>query len=126
MNGRTTASLAGVADLCSGGLKAICDNVLKEVAKEMAQHGIPIGAVAPAIYKRCEEFEAEGNTVEAAGQRLGGGDSLTNLDGGSRADEQGGANDRRELALAAAERRQAVAKKDDSENRAKDEEDTTT
>ena len=126
VNGRTTASLAGVADLCSGGLKAICDNVLKEVAKEMAQHGIPIGAVAPAINKRCEEFEAEGNTVEAAGQILGGGDSVTNLNGGTRTDEQGGANDWRKLALSAAERRQAAAEKDESENRAKDEEDTTT
>jgi len=122
VNGRTTASLAGVADLCSGGLKAICNNLLKEVAKEMVQHGVPLDAVAPAIIKRCEEFEAEGNTVDAAGQRLGGGDSTKNLNGGARTEEQGEANVRRELALAAAERRQAAAKKGESEDRSEDEE----
>lgn len=110
VNGRTTASLAGVANLCTGGLKVICDSVLKEVAREMAQHGIPLGAVVPAILKRCEEFEAEGKTVDAAGQRLGGaGGSSMDFNGGARAGGQGGHNTPRELALAAAERRRARA-----------------
>ena len=88
----------------------ICDSVLKEVAREMSQHGIPLGAVAPAILKRCEEFEAEGKTVDAAGRRLGGaGGSSMDLNGGAQARGQGGHNTPRELALAAAERRQARA-----------------
>jgi hypothetical protein len=116
VNGRTTASLAGVADLCSGGLKVIRDSALKEVAREMAPHGIPLGAVAPAVVKRCEEFEAEGKTIDAAGQRLGGGDSSPSNGG-----EQGGNNARRELAFVAAERRQVAKakKKDESKDQAK-------
>ena len=127
VNGKTTASLAGVAELCSGGLKVICDSVLKEVAREMAQHGIPLGAVAPAIIKRCEEFEAEGRTVDAAGQRLGGGNSSTNMNGGNQAGGRGEPNtSQRELALGAAERRQASAgargARDKSDDKSKDEE----
>ena len=109
----------------------ICDGVLKEVAREMAQHGIPLSAVAPAIFKRCEEFEAEGKTVDAAGQRLGGaGVSSMDLNGGAQAGGQGRHNTPRDLALAAAERRQARATtgatKDVSEDPEKEGEDEGT
>jgi len=96
VDGRTTASLAGVTELCRGGLAAISENVQKEVAKEMLQHGVPIAAVAPAIIKRCEELEAEGVATGAEGRKLGGGEN----DGAERR-----AGNARELALTAAERR---------------------
>ena len=90
VDGRTTASLAGVSGLCKGGLTGISNNVQKEVAKEMLQHGVPLEAVAPAIIKRCEELEVEGVAKDAEGRKLGGGGNNGNA---------------RELALAAAERR---------------------
>lgn len=103
VDGRTTASIAGVSEHCKGGLVAISKNVQQEVSREMLQHGVPLAAVAPAIIKRCEELEAEGVAKDTEGHRLGGGDDDGDVDNTVPGSES--RTNTRHLALAAAERR---------------------
>lgn len=106
VDGRTTAQLAGVADGCKEGMQSIANSVIKDCSSEMAQHGIPVQAITPAILDRCRELTVDSEQSER-GQRLGGASS-----GGS---EIATTDNARELALAAAERRaqEKENKKDD-------------
>eukprot|EP00568_Trieres_chinensis_P002364 CAMPEP_0183294698 /NCGR_PEP_ID=MMETSP0160_2-20130417/2928_1 /TAXON_ID=2839 ORGANISM="Odontella Sinensis, Strain Grunow 1884" /NCGR_SAMPLE_ID=MMETSP0160_2 /ASSEMBLY_ACC=CAM_ASM_000250 /LENGTH=366 /DNA_ID=CAMNT_0025456057 /DNA_START=191 /DNA_END=1291 /DNA_ORIENTATION=+ len=96
VNGRTTADLAGVADICCDGMTSIAKYVLAEVKQEAAQHGVPLELVGPAVLQRCRELTSQSAGTEN-GRKLGG-----------DASGEGGARDMRDtrgLALAAAERR---------------------
>jgi hypothetical protein len=105
VDGKSTASLAGISEQCQGGLKAISENVQREVAKEMMQHGVPLSAVASAIVKRCEELEEKSVAVEKERKRLGG-DNAAVATASARA-----------LALAAAERRAQKNVDDDKKDK---------
>ncbi|KAL9187663.1 hypothetical protein ACHAXT_006041 [Thalassiosira profunda] len=119
VNGKRTAALAGVVDMIlspiSGNvaqsattptetqlMEHICKSVIAELAKEMAQHRLPVQLVAPAVLTFSRELMAETKDVVglgAGGQRLGTHSSRPNDD-----DVIAGAT-ARERALAAAEKR---------------------
>jgi len=113
VNGKRTAALAGIAEWISPGggsvvksnaqnesqmMDNICQSVFKELARDMAQHHLPVQLVAPAVLTFGKELMAETKndaSLDAEGRRLGtsGDDDATE---GTSA---------RERALAAAERR---------------------
>ena len=89
--GSTTAALAGLSKLLllpQKGTADVCDFVMAELQREMAQFGLHPNSIAPAIQQRCREMDETHK-----GQRLGG--------GGSDAASRTG----RDMALEAAERR---------------------
>jgi hypothetical protein len=96
--GKTSAQLAGVAVDCRNGMTSIHEAVVAELQKEMAQHGVPLTMVAPAITARCEEMALDGTALEVQGRTLGssGGDNNVSTSSSLTA---------RDFALAAAERR---------------------
>lgn len=112
VNGKSMAALAGVSHMISqdeggeggGTPDVICASVLVECAKDMAQHGIPVQVVAPAILTFAKEQQAEAAAVDdARGRKLG------STDDGKGQDNRTA----RERALAAAEKRakESVEKK---------------
>jgi hypothetical protein len=83
--------------------------VLAELQKEMAQHGVPLAMVAPAITARCEEMALDGTALEVQGRTLGssGGDDNVSTSSSLTA---------RDFALAAAERRAREQQENKKEN----------
>ena len=63
--GTTTAALAGLSDLVQNG--NVFDFVMKELMRDMAQHGLHPNMIASAIQQRCQELDES-----HGGQRLGG------------------------------------------------------
>ena len=126
INGTRTAVLAGVMDMIMphGGsstqrlttlkssqiMENINQSVLKELSNEMAQHGIPLSMVAPAVLDFSKDliFETKTNVENsiAGGQRLG---TALSSDTDKNAGDVG--TTARERALAAAEKRAKEAKK---------------
>jgi hypothetical protein len=92
VNGKTTAELAGV-HLENNGMESIVTFVLKELEKDMGQHGLHPQMIAPAILERCRQLTS-GSKQSEQGQRVG-----SNGSGGI------GGSSARERALAAAEHR---------------------
>ena len=117
VSGMRTADLAGIKEMIMPNahdrsntpnkdqiMNNICQSVLAETAKEMAQHHLPVQLVAPAVLTFSRELIAETKDDEnkdAGGQRLGS--SQNN-------DTNEGATSTRERALAAAEKRAREAK----------------
>lgn len=102
VNGKTTTELAGVS--LPNGMMSIVDFVLKELEKDMAQHGLHSQMIAPAILDRCRELTEKFQQSEQ-GQRLG---SMT-----SGSSDNAMNTSARERALAAAERRAAQQQQQD-------------
>jgi len=112
VDGRTTAAIAGVADLCRGGMKTVAESVLGGISREASTHGVPVQMVAPAVLQRCEELMVKSGGSEK-GQKVG------SDDGGSAGTGNSGVRaSARDLALAAAERR-ARAEQERTEEREK-------
>mmetsp|Transcript_27770 Transcript_27770/g.50450 ORF Transcript_27770/g.50450 Transcript_27770/m.50450 type:complete len:416 (-) Transcript_27770:1162-2409(-) len=109
-HGKTSAQLAGVAVDCRNGMTSIHAAVLAELQKEMAQHGVPLAMVAPAITARCEEMALDGTALEVQGRTSG---SSSSGDDGSSISSSLSARD---LALAAAERRAREQQENKKEN----------
>lgn len=116
VNGKRTASLAGVIDMIvlpSDGrntsnkaklMDNICQSVIKELAGEMAQHHLPVQLVAPAVigFGKDLMLQTKDDSLGIGhGQRLGT----------SSNDENSGLS-ARERALAAAEKRARQAKEE--------------
>jgi hypothetical protein len=115
VNGKRTASLAGVMDMIvlpSDGknmpskvklMDNICQSVIKELSTEMAQHHIPVQTLAPSVIVFGKELMLETNNQGAGqGQRLG----TSSEDGNSGLST-------RERALAAAEKRAREANEEE-------------
>lgn len=127
VSGKRTASLAGVMDMIitnngnivqnaataqssseSTIMDNICQSVIAELAREMAQHHLPVQLVAPAVLTFSRELIAEtkkkngamGSTLNTGGQRLGSTAAETN-----QGDNGNAGSSARERALAAAEKR---------------------
>jgi len=107
VDGKTTATIARIADHCVEGMRSISNAVIQECSKEMAPHGLSVDLITPAILDRCRELAAESEKSKD-GQRLGGG----NVSAGDDSAPVNGGLSSRELALAAAERRAKEAKSD--------------
>ena len=123
VNGKRTASLAGVTEMLlpssnsssgigqnannntpadSQTMEFICQSVIQELAREMAQHHLPVQLVAPAVLTFSKELMVETKddaTIYMGGQRLGSTDQSKQNNGSAR-----------ERALAAAEKRVREAK----------------
>jgi hypothetical protein len=69
VNGKTTTELAGVN--LPNGMESIADFVMKELQKDMAQHGLHAQMIAPAIMERCQQLTQQFEKSER-GQRVGG------------------------------------------------------
>jgi len=119
VNGKRTAALANITDWISPNsgnvvkgsstpnnsqtMECICQSVFKELARDMAQHHLPVQLVAPAVLTFSKELMVETKNdanLNAGGHRLGT-DSASSHGTGASA---------RERALAAAERRARGAK----------------
>eukprot|EP00578_Thalassiosira_sp_NH16_P010960 CAMPEP_0181125786 /NCGR_PEP_ID=MMETSP1071-20121207/27249_1 /TAXON_ID=35127 /ORGANISM="Thalassiosira sp., Strain NH16" /LENGTH=431 /DNA_ID=CAMNT_0023211279 /DNA_START=267 /DNA_END=1562 /DNA_ORIENTATION=- len=122
VNGKRTAALAGVVDMIvspeGGGNAArnsndtptdsqtmdiICQSVIVELAREMAQHHLPVQLVAPAVLAFSKELMIETKddaTLHIGGRRLG----TTEVQPSTQNSGNAGTS-ARELALAAAEKR---------------------
>jgi len=107
--GKTCITVAGLdtelGKNTSMSLDTIRDVVTRDVAKEAAQHGIPLQFIMPAIEDRCREILAEEEKNNGAGVKNGG-HTLMSSEGSGNTDLSStlGKNPR-ELALEAAERR---------------------
>lgn len=107
VNGKTAVDLAGVRDELGSGkgqqwtMETIVKAVTVDVAREAAQHGIPVNLIVPSIMSRCQEL-AEKEKKDMKGQTLGHatGNSIEDHDTGT-----GERKNARSLALEAAERR---------------------
>lgn len=110
VNGKTTTELAGVT--LSNGMDSIAEYVMRELEKDMAQHGLHPRMIAPAILERCQQLTQQFEKAER-GQRVGGSANVVTDEGS--VDTSGSA---RERALAAAERRAAQQQQRDEEQRA--------
>ena len=94
VDGKTTAELAG---LSKQDLDDVYGFVMRELAKDMAQHQLHPNAIAAPIQERCRQLDQQ--QKQRTGERLGGGGGNVAAGAGS------GMSSARELALAAAERR---------------------
>ena len=132
-NGKRTAALADVMDMIFpsnanrvGGSKSlndseimdnICQSVIPELSKEMAQHHIPVQMVAPAMLQFSKELLREAKTAcansDSGGQRLGSIASIESDDTKSAGSQV--VLSARERALAAAEKRAREGKKKSGE-----------
>lgn len=112
VNGKTTATLACVSDHCVEGMRSISSAVIQECSKEMAQHGLSVDLIAPAILDRCRELTVE-NEKSQDGQRSGGG--IVCIDDDS-VPANGGLSTR-DLVLAAAEARRVKEAENDGCNK---------
>jgi hypothetical protein len=101
VNGKTTAELAGVK--LEKGTESIARCVLKELEKDMRQHGLHPQAIAPAILERCQQLTA-GSKQSEQGQRVG-----------SNGSDGIGGDSARERALTAAEQRAKQEQQDEGQ-----------
>mmetsp|Transcript_17650 Transcript_17650/g.36864 ORF Transcript_17650/g.36864 Transcript_17650/m.36864 type:complete len:443 (-) Transcript_17650:177-1505(-) len=134
--GRWTADLAGVLDMIlpDGGksvkgvvsydeteiMNHICRSVIAELAREMAQHGIPVQVVAPAIVRFGKELMEETRKKKEVDFELGGGHRLGGLTLDSSSEQlqqQQRPLTAREKALEAAERRAREAEEKKKQSR---------
>lgn len=67
VDGKTTSDLAGVS--LPGGMKSIAGYVMKELEKDMAQHGLHPRMIAHAILERCQQLTEQFEKSEQ-GQRV--------------------------------------------------------
>ena len=135
VNGRRTAGLAGVTEMMispsvgngnvvqnsatsntsqSQTMDNICQSVIAELAREMAQHHLPVQFVAPAVLTFSRELMVETSkknegVIDAGGRRLG---TLSESSEGDAAANNIPGASVRQRALAAAEKRAREAKKD--------------
>ncbi|KAL7534921.1 hypothetical protein ACHAXR_008883 [Thalassiosira sp. AJA248-18] len=132
-NGKRTAQLAGVTEMISPNngnivqnantvlinsqttMNNICQSVIAELARDMAQHHLPVQLVVPAVLTFSRELMVETNEKDdatihdAGGQRLGGGTADSSQNDASTAAATAGSS-ARERALAAAENRAREAR----------------
>eukprot|EP00538_Stauroneis_constricta_P008909 CAMPEP_0119561278 /NCGR_PEP_ID=MMETSP1352-20130426/17156_1 /TAXON_ID=265584 /ORGANISM="Stauroneis constricta, Strain CCMP1120" /LENGTH=390 /DNA_ID=CAMNT_0007609449 /DNA_START=97 /DNA_END=1266 /DNA_ORIENTATION=+ len=101
IKGQTTAQIAG---LPKAGLDNVCEFILQELVREMAQHGLHPRMIAAALRQRCDELE-QFVEIETVGRRLGDGVNLKDGNGQSLSVHVDSQLSPRERALAAAERR---------------------
>jgi hypothetical protein len=100
--GKSSAAVAGVSGQCAAGMAGIAEAVLRELTRDMAQHGLSPAPIAPAIIERCREL-----TEKSQGSEQG-------RTVGSRNNSGSGASRNnylspRDAALQAAERRRRAA-----------------
>ena len=145
VNGKRTATLAGVTDMISPSSSSsnngsssnvgnvtsyqttvmdnICQSVIQELAREMAQHQLPVQLVIPAILTFSKELLAESKKEDAVDESGGGyklGSALDKDTNESNANTDNATNmSVRERALAAAEKRarEQLKKKDEPSSR---------
>ena len=98
VNGRTTAHIADVDTICKNGLHSIEKHVIRECARDMAQHNLDVSLVIPSIRARCQELLVEKNKSEMRNCTT----ATESSEVSNRSQER---LSKRELALAAAERR---------------------
>lgn len=127
VNGKRTATLAGITDMISPNagnvikgsnnsndvsnaqtMQNICQSVMVELAQEMAQHHLPVQLVMPTVLTFSRELMAETKddaAMDVGGQRLGGTSKAKD-----KSDTAATGMSARERALAAAEKRAREAR----------------
>jgi len=118
VNGKSTAQIAGIANITKSLANketALSTIVLKELERDMDQHGLHPNMIAPAIQQRCQELADQSRLMLSNEQTLGGAKMIIRNGAAGTSAASHGRVSARELALAAAEQRARENKDDNRE-----------